>query len=125
MGTIIIFKTSFDSRKETLRGRQKKIFELISPKGEITEKHLVFKWNPLPETKEYEVQLMNEELIKIWISKKIPHTTIKFPQDLYQKITKNKIYYWKVIAYLDDGSIIKSGVMEKEFPFLIKNSRKK
>ena len=114
LGTILIFRAPPDFRNDTLRGKKEKVFQLIAPKGEITKIPLIFKWNPIPDAKEYEVRLMNEELIRIWISDKTPKTYIKLPQDLYQKIEKDTIYYWKVTGYLKDGNIKKSGLMEFE-----------
>jgi len=114
LGAIFIIRTSPDPRTNSIRGRHGDVFQLIAPKGEITKKSLIFKWNPIPGAKEYDVRMMNAELLNIWISEKTPNTFIKLPQDLHQKIKRDTIYYWKVIAYLNDGNIEKSHLVEFE-----------
>lgn len=115
LGTIIIIRTLPEPEMNMIRGSQEDTFLLIAPKGEITKKSLIFKWNAFPGAKEYDVRIMNAELTNIWISDKTRNTSIKLPGDLYQKITRDTIYYWKVIAYLNDGNIEKSHIIEFEF----------
>lgn len=114
LGTIFIVNISPEPKATAMRGSRGDTFQLIMPRGEITKINLVFKWNAIPDAKEYDVRMMNAELLNIWISDKIPNTSIKLPQDIYRKVKRDTIYYWKVIAYLNDGNIEKSHLVEFE-----------
>jgi len=114
LGTVFIIRTPSDLRNNMLRGKKTEDFQLIAPRGEIKKIPLIFRWNPLQDAEEYEVRLMNAELIKIWISNKTTRTYIKLPKDIHQKIKRDKIYYWKVTGYLKDGDLKKSSLVEFE-----------
>ncbi len=93
---------------DKLRGENKIIVKLISPKGDFNQHKLIFKWHSVKDSKEYIVKLYNEELTSIWTSSKIEKTNHTYPSQLFNKMKKGDRYFWRVIVYTKDNEIIKS-----------------
>ena len=100
LGAVLIFKAPEDSKTDIIRGKDEKTIQLITPKGDVKKRPIIFEWTHFPKAKEYEVRLMDEELTKIWVSNKTGETKIELPADIAQKIEKEKQYYWKVFIYI-------------------------
>jgi len=101
---IILFKVPPSIKDETLRGSEKETIQMISPIGELEKFPLSFKWKALPEVKEYQIVLLDEELNRIWTSEKTEKTEMLIPSAVQNKLRKEKTYYWKVVIFLEDGT---------------------
>ena len=90
------------------RGINNNSIKILSPKGSYKKKELIFKWNLVKDAEEYIVKLYNEELTCIWTSSKTKLDNFKYPSQLFKKLTKNKIYFWKLFVYYKSRENIES-----------------
>jgi hypothetical protein len=112
LAAFLLLKTPPSLKQDIARGPADQTLELIAPKGEVRDFPLLFKWRPFPEAQEYEVKLMDEELTDIWKSDRIKAAKVELPRDQFQRMDKEKTYYWKVIVHLKAGTTKESGLQE-------------
>jgi len=115
--TFVVFhllKAPHLDMEDTVRGVQDDMIQLTHPKGDLSSVPRVFEWNPEPGAMGYQVVLLDEELSEVWISEKTQKTTITLPQSRSEAIKSAKIYYWKIIVFMSDGSSRESGLQDFE-----------
>jgi hypothetical protein len=112
--TFFLLKAPYISVEDTVRGVQDDIILLTNPKGDLTEIPQEFEWNPVQGATGYRVVLLDEELSEVWVSEKIPQTSLKLSQLLFEAIKRGRLYYWKVIVFSSDGGTRESGLQEFE-----------
>jgi hypothetical protein len=112
LAAFLFLKTPLNPKRDIARGTSDQTLELIAPKGEVRDFPLFFKWRPFPKAQEYEVKLLDEELTDIWKSDWIKATEVKLPQGQFQRIEKEKAYYWKVVVHLKAGTTKESSLQE-------------
>jgi hypothetical protein len=112
VGIVLFMQTKGKNSRQTLRGQSEEDVRLIAPKGEVSKPQIIFLWNSTLSLLKYKVILLDEELSEVWISNKTSNTTIKLPGDVFYKMKKGKIYFWKVVIYLKDQSIDESNLQE-------------
>jgi hypothetical protein len=71
---------------------------------------LVFKWNSIPRSDYYIIDIFDETLLPIWKSPPIFEPFLKFPAKNLQIIKPNKKYFWMVTAYRSDKTQIESNI---------------
>ena len=113
----LVLKSPQGGRDNVVRGIKEPVIALESPRGIQAEVPALFRWRSPWEGGEAEVRVLNEELDMIWSSGRIRATSLEFPPSLSEIIEREKIHYWKVIVYLDDGRINESDLQE----FQLKN----
>lgn len=111
---ILLFRVPHMDLDDTVRGIQADIIQLTNPKGDLTEIPRMFEWSSVEGAAEYRVVLLNEELIEVWVSEKIQKTSLKLPELHFDKMKSGKMYYWKVIVFLNDGGTTESRLQEFE-----------
>lgn len=109
---VLFMKTKEENSDQILRGQRKEEIQLIEPKGEVTKSQIIFKWTSTLNSLKYKIVMLDEELSEVWLSNKTSNTTIKLPGNVFHKMKKGKIYFWKVIMYLKDKSIDESNLQE-------------
>ena len=87
-----------------LRGEKLESILLISPKGELVETPTKFQWASVAGAKEYQVVLLDVELTRIWISENTESNVISIPSKVRNRLQKEKVFYWKVVLLLEDGT---------------------
>jgi hypothetical protein len=100
--------------EDTVRGIQADVIQLTKPKGELAKTPRSFEWNPVEGAAAYQVVLLDEELVEVWVSEKNQQTSLTLPQFQFEAIERGKIYYWKVIVFSSDRSTKESGLQEFE-----------
>lgn len=96
----------------THRGNGNEKVRVVSPKAEYRGTQLKFVWESQENVKCYMVKLYNEELTPIWKSNKIQQTFVKLPQTKFDKMKKNKLYFWRVMVYYSNGDKDKSPLQD-------------
>jgi hypothetical protein len=109
---VLFMQTKEKNSRQILRGQSKEDVRLIAPKGEVSKSQIVFQWSSTSRSLKYKIVLLDEELSEVWLSNKTSTTTIKLPGNVFHKMKKGKIYFWKVIMYLKDKSIDESNLQE-------------
>ncbi|HRH41205.1 MAG TPA: hypothetical protein PKY82_06130 [Pyrinomonadaceae bacterium] len=102
---IITSETRSTEKNNCLEGK----IEVESPNGEtITDREPILKWKPVQKVLNYQVYVYDEI--------QIPLTEAKNQKENFFKITKalelNKSYNWVVIANLEDGKTMSSGLVK-------------
>ncbi len=64
----------------------------------------VFRWQPIPDSDHYVLELFDEALLPVWTSNKIRDVQIPFPPNL----KTGKTYFWMVTAYSDEATLAES-----------------
>jgi hypothetical protein len=101
---LFVLRIPQNLRESTLRGEKKESVLQIFPKGELKELPVNFAWKSLSGAREYQVLLLDEELTKIWDSEKTQKTEMPIPYEVQNRMMKDRIYYWKVVIYFEDGT---------------------
>ena len=109
-----LLKAPHIGMEDTVRGMQDDIIQLKNPEGSLNSIPRVFKWNPVPGAAGYQVKLLDEELIEVWMSEKTQKTSLKLLPTQFEAIENSKIYYWKIIIFSSDGSTRESHLQEFE-----------
>jgi hypothetical protein len=109
---VLFIQTKEKNSRQILRGQSKEEIRLIAPKGEVSKPQIIFQWNSTSRLLKYKVMLLDEELSEVWLSNMTIKTTLKLPGNVFNKMKKGKIYFWKVIVYLKDKSIDESNLQE-------------
>jgi|GEM_PF-402640 len=109
---VLFIQTKEKNSRQILRGQSKEEIRLIAPKGEVSNPQIIFLWNSISRSLKYKVMLLDEELSEVWLSNKTGKTALKLPGNVFYKMEKGKIYFWKVIMYLEDKSIDESNLQE-------------
>ena len=117
LATWLVLKSPQAGREGIMRGTEGFAIMLEAPRGIQAEVPAHFRWRSPWPGGECEVRVLDEKLDVIWTSGKVLATSLEFPASLQGLIKKNSVYYWKVIAYLDDGRINESDLQE----FKLKN----
>ena len=117
---IVLFKILPSIKDETLRGINEKTILLFSPRGELEKFPLAFKWEALPGAKEYQIVLLDEELTRIWTAEKTEKTEMSIPFAVQKKLLKEKTYYWKVVIFLEDGTLKESLLQDFKLAEILK-----
>jgi hypothetical protein len=112
VGTVLLVQTGKDSTDNILRGTVEREFSLIAPKDEINNKFVIFKWKSMKGVRGYQVDLYDEELTCIWKSPVTEKTFLKLPSNIFQNLTKKKIYYWKLISFQSETDFRESGLQK-------------
>jgi hypothetical protein len=112
LAAFLILKTPPNLKQDIARGPADQTLELIAPKGEVRDFPLFFKWRPYPKAQEYEVKLLDEELTDNWKSDRIKAIEVELPQGQFERMEKEKTYYWKVVVHLKAGTAKESGLQE-------------
>jgi len=114
---VVVFflsKTPPIGMEDTVRGKQNDIIQLTNPKGDLAEIPRFFEWDPVPGAAGYQVKLLDEELIEVWMSEKTQKTSLKLLPAQYESIKNMKVYYWKIIVFSSDGITRESNLQEFE-----------
>ena len=69
---------------------------------------LVFRWNEIPGTNHYIIEIFDDTLLPFWKRHKIRENVLSPSQSLLSKFEKNKRYFWMVTAYDEKGGSIES-----------------
>ena len=69
---------------------------------------LVFRWNDIPETDHYIIEIFDDTLLPFRRSSKIWDNILSPSQSLLDKFEKNKRYFWMVTAYDEKGKSTES-----------------
>ena len=109
---LVFMQTKEKNRRQILRGQSKEEVRLIVPKGEVSKPQIIFQWSSTSNSLKYKIVLLDEELSEVWISNKTSNTTINLPRNVFNKMKKGKIYFWKVLVYLIDRSKDESYLQE-------------
>jgi hypothetical protein len=112
LAAFLFLKTPPSLKRDIARGTSDQALELIAPRGEVKSFPLFFKWRPYPKAQEYEVKLLDEELTDIWKSDRIKAIEVELPQGQFERMEKEKTYYWKVVVHLKAGTAKESGLQE-------------
>lgn len=118
--SLLIFRPDwahFPWKKEGRRG-DSNIIQLIAPVNTSAVKSsLVFQWNEVKESDFYILELFDASFLPIWKSPKILDNSVFLPNEIIDKLKKNRSYYWMLTCYLPNGAIIESDFKE----FILKN----
>ncbi|MBN1223931.1 MAG: hypothetical protein JXB23_11845 [Candidatus Aminicenantes bacterium] len=112
LGSVLILRVPQNMEQETLRGQNVNDIELVLPKGTLTMTPYLFQWNAYPGALRYEVRVMDEELTNIWTSDTTEKNEFIIPPDIQKCIIPEKTYFWKIIVYLEDGTLKESAPQE-------------
>lgn len=112
IAAFLIFKFPPSRKEDIIRGREGKVIEFITPRGQIERLPIVFEWKALLGVKEYQVVLMDAELDVLWVSGRIGETRVELPFELGKTIQQGKPYYWKVLISKESGEIEESDLQK-------------
>lgn len=114
IGGILVVNSFFSSPRAVFRGDYQTLLQLREPQGLIIQSSIDFKWKPMQKLAEYQVCVMDEELTRFWKSDRVNTTEIRLPAEMYEQIIGGKLYYWKVTAFLPDGTTKESNLTSFE-----------
>jgi len=77
-----------------------------------TPKEPAFRWNAVPGSEYYIVEIFNESLDLFWRSPKIRDNTALLPKSFAESMKSGSRYAWLVTAHMPDGRTVKSALME-------------
>ena len=73
---------------------------LLQPVGEkVSRSSLVFRWQGIPRSEYYILELFDEDLKPIWKSEKIAQNRFAPPSGLLASLSIRKTYFWMVTAF--------------------------
>jgi hypothetical protein len=109
---LLVLRMPRPESADVFRGEPGPALVLMSPRGvqKMLPQH--FQWQPYSEAEEYRVKLLDEELDVVWDSGPIRETSLDFPADLAEGLKRESVYYWKVTAFLADGTTQESDLQE-------------
>ena len=111
LAAFFVSKIPQNLQESEIRGEKQEGIRLISPKGDLRERPTRFQWEAVPGAKEYQVVLLDSELTRLWESEKTESQEIPFPPGI-QIGLKKKIYYWKLVCYMEGGTKTQSELQE-------------
>jgi hypothetical protein len=84
--------------------------KLLEPTGdEVSRAALVFRWEKVSHTEYYILELFDQALAPVWNSDRITQEeSIALPEELITALEVNRVYFWMVTAYLENGEKISS-----------------
>jgi hypothetical protein len=84
------------------RGQGQMEIRLQQPEGKIREAPKVFSWSKVPDSDIYRLEIVDEDLNLVF-SASLAGTRFHLPEDIKQKLERQKSYLWSVSAIDDDG----------------------
>jgi len=73
---------------------------LLQPVGEkMSRSSLVFRWQGIPGSEYYVIELFDEDLKPIWKSEKIGQNRFIPPRDIANRLSAKRSYFWMVTAF--------------------------
>ncbi|MFQ6081912.1 MAG: anti-sigma factor family protein [Candidatus Aminicenantia bacterium] len=82
--------------------------ELIEPRGEINKSFLMFNWTPVKGVRNYTLEILDRGLETFYQAKQIKAESFRLPEEVFKRLEKGEIYFWKVVAELENNQKIES-----------------
>lgn len=76
--------------------------------GQTLSRPIVFRWQPMPDSDHYVLELFDESLLPVWTSDKIVDVQIPLPPDISFSLKPGKAYFWMVTAYSGEAMLAES-----------------
>jgi hypothetical protein len=82
---------------------------LLQPVGErMSRSSLIFRWQDVPGSEYYVLELFDEGLQPIWKSERISQNRLVLPSDVLNRLLAKKPYFWMVTAFSGGEKIVSS-----------------
>jgi len=109
--TLSIFIIFLNKGQKNYRSEYYPSIRLLDPIGEKIQKSLLkFRWIEIEESEYYIIEIFDETLLSIWRSNKIYNNYFSLPEEIADKLSKSKRYFWMLTAYFPDGRKIESSI---------------
>jgi len=83
-------------------------FRILEPWNAVQKIPVVFRWTPVPEAVEYDVEILNGVLESIYRKEGIRTASFELPASVLERLSESKTYFWKVVATLKAGERVES-----------------
>lgn len=94
---------------EAERGPAEPGIVLIEPlSGTIRPDDAVFRWRELASAQHYLLELFDETLLPVWVSRPLRKTETRLPMDIARALKAGASYFWMVSGYSDSSRIAES-----------------
>lgn len=104
LSTISIFVLFLNRDQNDYRSEYYPSIRLIDPIGGKIQKTLLkFRWVEIEESEYYIIEIFDETLFPVWRSNKIYSNDFTPPEEIADRLKKNKRYFWMLTAYFPDG----------------------
>lgn len=100
---LISIRTFLKPRPNEERGRWRDQVRLISPIQGQSIHRPGFRWQKVGRAQFYQLEIFDETLLPVWKSPQIVDFSFRLPPEAEKMIEGNRIYFWMVTAFLDDG----------------------
>jgi len=104
----LIFQSRGPGRIDMEREINTGSFEVIEPWDEIHNTFILFRWTPIKEAKDYTLEILDSGLETFYHLEQIKSENFMLPEEIFIRLTKEEIYFWKVIANLENDKKIES-----------------
>jgi len=85
-----------------MRGRGQMEIRLHQPEGKVQEAPKVFSWSKVKDSEAYHLEIADDDLNLVF-SASLAGTRLHLPEDIRQKLERQKPYLWTVSAIADDA----------------------
>jgi hypothetical protein len=82
--------------------------ELLQPRGAVPLSTLSFKWTPRPSVQSYHLEIYDRSLEPVYQAGPLGGDCYLIPDGALALIRKNEVYYWKIVATLQDNQQVES-----------------
>ncbi len=81
---------------------------LLRPRGTIPVSALTFEWTRRPEARSYRLEIYDRTLEPVYQSGPLEADAFSLPGDAAALIRRDEVYFWKIVAALNDSRTIQS-----------------
>ena len=106
---ILVTHQNIMTSKNGDRGKLPGQLQLMVPIHEnAVQAPVIFKWRGVASSHYYVLEIFDEALSPFWKSPKIIESFYQLPPEIDTKIKKNKIYFWIITVFLNEGEMFES-----------------